>query len=257
METALALAAEIIEAAPQRERADAWLLERIVQVCGSEAAGYSHHGESSRVLLHDAGYPAIPAEKPWAPSDDEWSIITAENPFCLYADRSGDRYFTARRVTDVTDVLLFQQTRMFEMFHFAEMPHEIQMRLPDDVGHWTLGVVRSDRNHTVREILLLDFLRPFIIAYESHRALAVKLAALQVVRLDSVEDGLLSSRENEVMDLVAAGATNAEIAMRLWISPGTVRKHLEHVYLKLEVGSRTAALSRTGRSSGVPANDGH
>ncbi|MBW3613552.1 MAG: hypothetical protein KY392_06805 [Chloroflexi bacterium] len=35
---------------------------------------------------------------------------------------------------------------------------------------------------------------------------------------------------------------------RLWISPATVKKHLENVYGKLEVGRRTAALARTGRS---------
>ena len=50
------------------------------------------------------------------------------------------------------------------------------------------------------------------------------------------------------MDLVAEGASNAEIGLRLWISPNTVRKHLENIYLKLEVGSRTAAMARTGRS---------
>src|SRR5687767_12489764 len=72
METALALAAELTEAAPQRERADAWLLERISRACHSEVVVYSHHGESSRVLLHDVEYPAVPGGEPWAPTDDQW-----------------------------------------------------------------------------------------------------------------------------------------------------------------------------------------
>jgi LuxR family maltose regulon positive regulatory protein len=38
--------------------------------------------------------------------------------------------------------------------------------------------------------------------------------------------------------------TNAEIAERLWLSPGTVRRHLENVYRKLGVHTRTAALAR-------------
>jgi DNA-binding CsgD family transcriptional regulator len=51
----------------------------------------------------------------------------------------------------------------------------------------------------------------------------------------------LTAREREILDLVAEGRTNAEIAERLWISPETVRKHLENVYAKLGVHTRTAA----------------
>ena len=51
----------------------------------------------------------------------------------------------------------------------------------------------------------------------------------------------LSPREQEILDLVAEGKSNTEIAERLWISRGTVRKHLEHIYAKLGVHTRTAA----------------
>jgi DNA-binding CsgD family transcriptional regulator len=53
---------------------------------------------------------------------------------------------------------------------------------------------------------------------------------------------LLTRREREVLALVAEGLTNAEIGARLWISAGTVRRHLENVYAKLEVHTRTAAV---------------
>jgi len=46
------------------------------------------------------------------------------------------------------------------------------------------------------------------------------------------------------MALVARGQTNKEIARTLWISPGTVRTHLEHIYEKLGVRTRTAAAAR-------------
>ncbi|HYZ78728.1 MAG TPA: LuxR C-terminal-related transcriptional regulator [Gaiellaceae bacterium] len=59
---------------------------------------------------------------------------------------------------------------------------------------------------------------------------------------DGVE--LLTPREREILGLVDEGKTNAEIATELWISPTTVRTHLENVYAKLKVGSRTAALAR-------------
>jgi DNA-binding CsgD family transcriptional regulator len=53
----------------------------------------------------------------------------------------------------------------------------------------------------------------------------------------------LTDREREILELVAAGKTNGEIAEAIWIAPGTVRKHLENVYEKLGVHSRTAAVA--------------
>ena len=58
------------------------------------------------------------------------------------------------------------------------------------------------------------------------------------------EVGSLTRREREILTLVDEGNSNAEIAARLWISPATVRKHLEHAYQKLGVRSRTAALAQ-------------
>ena len=46
---------------------------------------------------------------------------------------------------------------------------------------------------------------------------------------------------------MAAGLTNAAIAERLWISPGTVKKHLDNVYEKLGVANRTAAVAALNR----------
>ena len=64
-------------------------------------------------------------------------------------------------------------------------------------------------------------------------------------------------RENQVLDVVAEGASNGEIAQRLSISPGTVKKHLENIFGKLDVASRTAALARTGRTVGPTQRDVH
>ena len=43
--------------------------------------------------------------------------------------------------------------------------------------------------------------------------------------------------------MVAQGMTNMEVAKMLWISPGTVRKHLGNVYAKLGVHTRTGAIA--------------
>jgi DNA-binding CsgD family transcriptional regulator len=55
---------------------------------------------------------------------------------------------------------------------------------------------------------------------------------------------MLTAREREVMRCVEDGLSNAEIARELWIQPTTVRKHLENIFAKLGVRSRTAALSK-------------
>ena len=54
----------------------------------------------------------------------------------------------------------------------------------------------------------------------------------------------LSRREAEVMTWVAQGRTNLETAIILKLSRRTVEKHLEHIYQKLGVETRTAAAAR-------------
>jgi DNA-binding NarL/FixJ family response regulator len=51
----------------------------------------------------------------------------------------------------------------------------------------------------------------------------------------------LTTRELEILQLVASGSTNGEIARRLWVTEQTVKFHLSNIYRKLEVGNRTQA----------------
>lgn len=64
------------------------------------------------------------------------------------------------------------------------------------------------------------------------------------VRAEELSHLPLTGREREILVLVAAGKTNAEIATVLSISARTVQKHLEHVFPKLGVETRTAAAVR-------------
>ncbi|GAB3583983.1 response regulator transcription factor [Leifsonia lichenia] len=80
-------------------------------------------------------------------------------------------------------------------------------------------------------------------------ALAPAIAGRLMERLRSPRVSL-SAREIEVLQLVADGASNAEIARRLYVTDATVKSHLVHVFSKLGVASRTAAVS-TARSLGV------
>jgi DNA-binding NarL/FixJ family response regulator len=58
----------------------------------------------------------------------------------------------------------------------------------------------------------------------------------------------LSPREVEVLTLIAAGATNRDVATRLFITEATVKTHLIHIYAKLEVKDRAAAVATAYKS---------
>ena len=57
----------------------------------------------------------------------------------------------------------------------------------------------------------------------------------------ATEECRLTTRELEILQLVAAGSTNGQIARRLWVTEQTVKFHLSNIYRKLEVGNRTQA----------------
>jgi DNA-binding NarL/FixJ family response regulator len=60
----------------------------------------------------------------------------------------------------------------------------------------------------------------------------------------------LSSREIEVLEAVAAGRSNTEVAAQLFVTEATVKSHLAHIFAKLDVTSRTAAVS-AARQRGI------
>jgi DNA-binding NarL/FixJ family response regulator len=61
-------------------------------------------------------------------------------------------------------------------------------------------------------------------------------------------EGVLTERELEVLDLVAKGWTNAEIAEALVISESTIKSHVKNILRKLGVRNRTQAVARHFRS---------
>ena len=77
-------------------------------------------------------------------------------------------------------------------------------------------------------------------------ALAPAVAARLFERLRSPV-ARLSTRETEVLALVAQGLSNTEVAGRLFVTETTVKSHLAHVFAKLGVASRTAAVSAARR----------
>jgi len=113
--------------------------------------------------------------------------------------------------------------------------HELKLWLPNSnaqsCGLWFTRD-HGSRDFDDRSALTLTVLRPHLAAvvrrWESGRRLP---------------DGI-TRREGEVLALLRAGHDNREIADRLRISPHTVRTHLEHIFEKLGVHTRTAAVAR-------------
>ncbi|MGW6446688.1 response regulator [Lentzea sp. NPDC055074] len=81
-------------------------------------------------------------------------------------------------------------------------------------------------------------------AARDETVLSPSVAARLVQRVRTpVPVSALSSREREVLALVARGRTNREVGAALHISEATVKTHLQHVYAKLEVPDRASAVS--------------
>ena len=62
----------------------------------------------------------------------------------------------------------------------------------------------------------------------------------------------LTTREAEVLELIAEGLTNGDIATRLFISVNTVRNHVQNILAKLDAHSKLEALSIANRDGLIP-----
>ena len=90
---------------------------------------------------------------------------------------------------------------------------------------------------------------PFI-ASQILSKLEVEQTTITQEPVDSANGHLISVRENEILELVATGMTNREIAEFLNLSRYTIECHIRNIYRKLSVSSRTKAIN-TARSLGL------
>jgi len=67
----------------------------------------------------------------------------------------------------------------------------------------------------------------------------------------------LSSRESQIMTLIAAGYSNGQIAASLVLAEKTIKNHVNRIYAKLGAGSRAAAIAQWTLAAGAAAEVTH
>ena len=163
-----------------------------------------------------------------------------DSRFCSYPSRTGDLR-SIIKISDLYSVRQWHSTAMYtDRDRLVGTEHCLMLCLPAAQPP-TAGSGRHVRMYFIRgpgpdfsdrDRALLVLLRPHL-----HQAyLEAEARRHPVPRL--------TPRQNELLRLLAAGHTNTQIARQLGISEGTVRTHLENIYQKLGVSSRTAAVTR-------------
>jgi DNA-binding CsgD family transcriptional regulator len=173
----------------------------------------------------------------WPEPDVTYWEIRHEHPTCHRHETTGD--FRAHRLTDFVTHRQLRRSRIYaQWFRPQGVEHQLTVGLDAPLWHTKVFLFSraSGRDFTRRDCDVLDVLRPYLAGrYELWRSRQGRTEP--VVALAG-----LTAREREVLELVGDGLTNVEVAQRLWISPGTVRRHLENSYAKLGVHTRTAAI---------------
>ena len=99
------------------------------------------------------------------------------------------------------------------------------------------GVISKATHPTALATLLRETVDGHVLHVHKSAGTASEFRA----RVLAEQQSELTSRELEVLQLVAAGCTNGEIAQKLWVTEQTVKFHLSNVYRKLDVANRTEA----------------
>ena len=153
---------------------------------------------------------------------------------------------TAGRAVRWSDLLSRRRLQRLDVYAEVGRPlgleHtlELWVLIPGGVAGG-LAFDRSERDFSERDVRVLETLRPHLVQLWRNARLRKSVADSLFT---SPAAGVLTPREREILAWVARGKTNREIAAVLYLAPGTVRKHLDNVYAKLDVGSRAGAVAR-------------
>jgi len=114
----------------------------------------------------------------------------------------------------------------------------------DTDSHVLPAIEAGATGYLLKDAPRAELLRAVRAAADGQAVLSPSVASRLMSRVRGpAAAGPLSQRELEVLELVAAGTANRDAAARLFISEATVKTHLLHIYAKLGVGDRAAAVA--------------
>lgn len=181
--------------------------------------------------------------------DDADELYWTVGPCAITQFRSATGDLSAARLTDVISPRRYRESSIYrEYFAPGGVGYMLDLGLATRHG-WQRTLLfckpSEEKDFSERDRDVLELLRPHLQAREARAELYRRMSGDLAAEADaSDDDAALTLREREIVYLVGQGKTNGEIAAELWITPGTVKKHLEHVYEKLGVSGRAAAAGR-------------
>lgn len=128
----------------------------------------------------------------------------------------------------------------------SELPdiRVIILTMHDDPGLVEKMLAAGARAYVIKGATREALLAAIRGARHDDQHVVVSVSRETVIRLREPPESPLSPRELEVLTAVSAGLSNAQIAARLFITEGTVKRHLTNVYVKLDVTTRMNAINK-------------
>lgn len=186
------------------------------------------------------------ARATWA----RYPLYRSQDPLPGVCERPGRRpavrVGVAARFSDVVSMPALRRSAFFEeICRPLGTRHVLKLFVPMEGGVAGFVLESGSRDFSVRD-------REVLSAMATHLGLVRTVRAAGGTTEPNGALEALTRREREVVDRVVAGLTNREIGESLFISPGTVRKHLDNVYAKLDVRTRAAVVA-VALGGGLPA----
>jgi DNA-binding CsgD family transcriptional regulator len=214
-------------------------LQELGRLLGADLVEYFELRERDRVALAysssqdvaDTGDPLIEAT---------WLEFRHQNPLGAFKWQPASGALRLRSIIGASEIRRLELYPAYWGWFGIRDQLKLWLRRTDETAV-CISLDRGDGEFSEREVIFLEVLQPHLAALHD--------AAMRAAPLTSA-DVVLTRREAQVLSQAASGRDNDEIATALWISSGTVRKHLENAYRKLGVGSRAEAIALI---SGWPA----